>query len=77
MCAGVGKTLKKYLSILKIRYQAKVLQEFSVPNRAKTYGNVVEMGFFCPTWTSAEVSYLFHGEVSEDTDKILAVQKCI
>ena len=62
---------------MTIFIQLQVLQEFSVPNRAKTYGNVVEMGFFCPTWTSAEVSYLFHGEVSEDTDKILAAQKCI
>ena len=35
------------------------------------------MGFFCPTWTSADVSYLLPGRVSEDTDKIQATQKSI
>jgi len=62
---------------LSIFIHLQVLQEFSVPNRAKIYGNAAKMGFFCPTWISVEVSYLFHGEVSEDTDKILAAQKCI
>ena len=60
---------------MSIFIQLQVLQEFSVPNRAKTYGNAVEMGFFCPTWTSAEISYLFHGEVFEDTDKDTGCQK--
>ena len=55
---------------MSICIQLQVLQEFSVPNRAKTYGNAVKLGFFCPTWTSVEIFYLFPGEVSEDTDKI-------
>ena len=35
------------------------------------------MGFFCTTLTSAEVSYLLPGRVSEDTDKIQAAQNSI
>ena len=58
----------------------QVVQEISVPNRPQIIENaaeMVEMGFFSPTWASADVSYLLPGQVSEDTDKIQAAQKSI